>query len=127
MTGSMEEARRLASLALDGSRERNERGYEAQALRLLGEIAAREHPSDQAPAQSHFASAQTLAEELEMRPLEARCRLGVRKLHLHAGRNREAGVELSAAIAMFRAMNMSFWLPEAESALAEATAARQDA
>lgn len=129
MNGRIDEARRLAGLALDGSRERKERGYETQALRLLGEIAARETPPDTALAQSRFHEAQTLAEALEMRPIEARCRLGIGKLHLTAGRTREAGVELSTAVVMLRAMNMNFWLPEAEAALAQVVAspARQNA
>lgn len=129
LNGRIDEARRLAGLALDGSRERKERGYETQALRLLGEIAARDTPPDTALAQSRFREEQTLAEALEMRPVEARCRLGIGKLLLNAGRTREAGAELSTAVVMLRAMNMNFWLPEAEAALAQAVASpvRQNA
>ncbi len=119
MAGRHDEARRLATLALDGSRERRERGYEAQALRLLAEIAAHQQPSDNS-ASSLFGEAQTLAVELEMRPLEARCRLGIGKLLLNAGNKREAGVVLSTAVAMLGEMDMKLWLPEAEAALAAA-------
>ena len=64
-----------------------------------------------------------------MRPVEARCRLGIGKLLLNAGRTRDAGAELSTAVVMLRAMNMNFWLPEAEAALAQAVASpvRQNA
>jgi hypothetical protein len=64
-----------------------------------------------------------------MRPLEARCRLGIGKLQLNAGKGREAAIELSAAVSMLRAMSMDFWLPEAEAALAQAAVspARLDA
>jgi len=121
MAGRHDEARRLATLALDGSRERRERGYEAQALRLLAEIAARQQPSDNS-ALARFGEAQTLAVELEMRPLEARCRVGVGKLLLNAGNKREAGVVLSTAVAMLGEMDMKLWLPEAEAALTAALA-----
>jgi tetratricopeptide (TPR) repeat protein len=121
MAGRHDEARRLAGLALDGSRERGERGYEAQALRLLAEIAARQQPSD-GSALARFGEALTLAVELEMRPLEARCQLGIGKLLLNAGNKREAGVALSTAVAMLGEMDMRLWLPEAEAALAAAVA-----
>ena len=35
------------------------------------------------------------------------------------GRLAEAPTELSTAIAMYRAMDMTFWLPQAEAALAQ--------
>jgi hypothetical protein len=58
-----------------------------------------------------------------MRPLEARCRLGIGKLLLETGNRREAGIVLSSAIAMLGEMAMRLWLPEAEAALAAAVAA----
>jgi hypothetical protein len=70
-----------------------------------------------------FGEAQALAVELEMRPLEARCRLGIGKLLLETGNRREAGIVLSSAIAMLGEMDMRLWLPEAEAALAAAVAA----
>jgi tetratricopeptide (TPR) repeat protein len=121
MAGRHDEARRLAGLALDGSRERRERGYEAQALRLLAEIAARQQPCDDS-APSLFSEAQALAVELEMRPLEARCHLGIGKLLLHAGKKREAGIALATAAAMLGEMDMQLWLPEAQAALAATVA-----
>ena len=61
--------------------------------------------------------------ERQMRPLEARCRLGVGKLYLDSGKTRDAGGELTTAVAMLRAMNVSLLLPEAEAALAKAVVA----
>jgi hypothetical protein len=37
------------------------------------------------------------------------------------GRPEQARAELSATIALYRAMEMTFWLPQAEAALAQAT------
>ena len=54
-----------------------------------------------------------------MRPLMAHCHLGLGNLFRKSGRRADARAELSAAIEGYRAMEMTFWLPEAESALAE--------
>jgi predicted RNA polymerase sigma factor len=55
-----------------------------------------------------------------MRPLQARCHLGLGKLLRRTGRHEEARAELSTAVAMLREMGMAYWLPEAERELAEA-------
>jgi hypothetical protein len=54
-----------------------------------------------------------------MRPLVAHCHFGLGKLCLKTGRWEQAGAELSTAIELYRAMTMTFWLPQAEAALAE--------
>ena len=45
-----------------------------------------------------------------MRPLVAHCQPGQRQ---------QARTELATAIALYRAMDMTFWLPQAEAALAQ--------
>jgi tetratricopeptide (TPR) repeat protein len=60
-----------------------------------------------------------LAEELEMRPLQAHCHLGLGTLYTKLGRWEQARAELFVAIALYRAMEMTFWLPETETALAQ--------
>ena len=55
-----------------------------------------------------------------MRPLQARCHLGLGKLYRRTGCHDEARAELSTAVALLREMGMAFWLPEAEGELAEA-------
>jgi hypothetical protein len=52
-----------------------------------------------------------------MRPLQAHCHLGLGTLYAKLARSEEARAELSAAIELFRAMEMTFWLPQAEAAL----------
>jgi hypothetical protein len=54
-----------------------------------------------------------------MRPLVARCHLGLGQLYATIGRRAEAHADLSAAIELYRAMEMTFWLPQAEAALAQ--------
>jgi hypothetical protein len=59
-----------------------------------------------------------LAEEIGMRPLKAHCHHGLRTLYSQTDRVEPARAELSAAITLYRAMAMTFWLPEVETALA---------
>jgi hypothetical protein len=54
-----------------------------------------------------------------MRPLQAHCHRGLGTLYATIGRRAEACAELSTAIELYKAMAMTFWLPQAEAALAE--------
>jgi hypothetical protein len=53
------------------------------------------------------------------RPLQAHGHYGLGTLYAKIGRREEAHVELSAATVLYRAMEMTFWLPPAEAALAQ--------
>jgi hypothetical protein len=53
-----------------------------------------------------------------MRPLQAHCHLGLGTLYTRIGQPEQARTALSAAIGLYRAMEMTFWLPQAEAALA---------
>jgi predicted ATPase len=117
LAGRLEEAHALAERALALARERQEWGNQAYALRLLGDIAARREPPESDQAGEYYRQALALAEELGMRPLMAHCHLGIGKLYATSGRRTEARVALSAAVELYRAMEMTFWLPQAEMAL----------
>ncbi len=119
LAGRMEEAIQLAGRALDLARAHKERGHEAWALRLLGEIAAHQESPEIEPAEHHYRQALALAEELGMRPLVAHCHLGLGTLYAKTGQRERDRAELSMAVEMYRAMAMTFWLPEAERALTE--------
>ena len=54
-----------------------------------------------------------------MRPLVAHCHLGLGSLYATIGQREQARAALSAAIALYRAMDMTFWLPQAEASLAQ--------
>ena len=60
-----------------------------------------------------------LAEELGMRPLQAHCHCGLGTLYAATGQREPARTELSTAMEMYRAMDMTFWLPRTETALAQ--------
>jgi tetratricopeptide (TPR) repeat protein len=120
LAGHLEEAHALAEQALVLAREHQERSNEAHALRLLGDIATRRDPPEAEEAEAYYRQARALAEELGMRPLVAHCHLGRGKLYAMIGRCTQARAELSTAIELYRAMDMTFWLPQAEAALARA-------
>jgi hypothetical protein len=87
------------------------------------EIAASEEPAHPDEAERRYREALTLAEDLEMRPLQARCRLGLGSRFRRIGRSDEARAELSTAATMLREMGMTFWLPEAQAELARVSGA----
>ena len=107
-------------LALELSTTRHERGQQAYALRLLAEMAARRDLPETVEAEARYGEALGLAEELGMRPLQAHCHLGLGMLYGRSGRPKDARGELSTAVEMLRQMDMTFWLPRAETELAEA-------
>jgi tetratricopeptide (TPR) repeat protein len=119
LAGSLEEAHAFTEGVLAHARERQERGYQAYALRLLGEIAVQREPPECDQAEAHYRQALALAEELGMRPLQAHCHRGLGKLYATIGRRAEARAELDTSIMLYRAMDMTFWLPQAEAALAQ--------
>jgi tetratricopeptide (TPR) repeat protein len=119
LAGHLEEAHTLAKRALTHAREHQEHGHQAYALRLLGEIAARREPPETALAEAHYHQALALAEQRGMRPLQAHCYLGLGTLYVKIGRRQQAYTELSTAITLYRAMEMTLWLPQAEAMLAQ--------
>jgi class 3 adenylate cyclase/tetratricopeptide (TPR) repeat protein len=119
LAGRREEAHALAEHTLVLAREHQERGHQAYALHLLGDIAARREPLEHAPAEAHYCQALALVEELEMRPLQAHCHRGLGTLYAKIGRGENARGELSTAIDLYRSMQMTFWLSQAEAALAQ--------
>jgi MalT-like TPR region len=79
----------------------------------------RREPPEHHQAEEYYRQALTLAEDLGMRPLQAHCHRGLGTLYAKISRREPAHVELSTAIALYRAMDMTFWLPQAEAALAQ--------
>ena len=114
----LDDAGSCGERALRLARERGERGYEALALRLLGEIAARRDPSDVEMAEEHYRCAMGLAAELAMRPLTAHCQLGLGRLYRRIGKRERTQEHLAVATAMFREMGMRLWLGRAEAEMA---------
>jgi tetratricopeptide (TPR) repeat protein len=122
LAGRLEEAYALAERALALAREHQERGHQAYALRLLGDIAARREPPESDQSGKYYRQALTLAEELGMRPLQAHCHRGLGTLYAATGQWEQARSELTRAIELYRSMVMTFWLPQTEAALAQVKA-----
>jgi tetratricopeptide (TPR) repeat protein len=119
LAGHLEEAHAFAERALVLTRKRQERGRQTYALHLLGDIAAQRESPDATLAEAHYRHALALAGELGMRPLQAHCHRGLGTLYTTTGQREQAHAELSSAIDLYRAMDMTFWLPQAEAALAQ--------
>jgi Flp pilus assembly protein TadD len=117
LAGRLEDAMPLAQHALARTRTHGERGCQAHALRLLGDIHAQRQPPDVEPAETHYREAVALAEELGMCPRQAHCHLGLGMLYTKIGQQEQARTALATAIDLYRAMDMTFWLPQAEAAL----------
>ena len=117
--GRTEDALVAAINAVALSRKHKEGGYQAWALRLLGELSAmRERPAV-GEAEAYFGQALALAEPRGMRPLIAHCHLGLSKLYRRTGKRQEAQEHLTTATTMYREMDMRFWLEQAETEMKE--------
>ncbi len=119
LAGRGEQAWQHARQALDLARQHKERGNEALALYQLGVVHAHADPPDVGSAEAHYQQALALAEALGMRPLQAHCHLGLGTLYVRTSQWEQAHVELSTAMTLYRSMEMTFWLPQAETTLAE--------
>jgi class 3 adenylate cyclase/tetratricopeptide (TPR) repeat protein len=114
--GRLDEARRLADLAVESSP--GHQGFMAHALHLLGDIATHPDRFDAESGEAHYRQALALAEPRGMRPLVAHCHLGLAKLSRRTGKREQAREHLTTATAMYREMDMRFWFDEAEAELA---------
>jgi tetratricopeptide (TPR) repeat protein len=118
--GRVDEAGTQAQRALEFSRTHQERSHETYALWLLGESAAQREFPESEKAEAYYRQALALADELGMRPLQAHCYLGLGTLYAVTGQRELARTALGAAITLYRAMEMTLWLPQAEATLAQA-------
>jgi tetratricopeptide (TPR) repeat protein len=115
----LEEAQAMAKRALALTQVLQHRGCQAYALRLLGEIYVHGKPLNITEAEAHYQQALVLAEELGMRPLQAHCHRGLGTLYAETSQREPARDALATAIEMYHAMEMTFWLPQAEAVLTQ--------
>ncbi|MBI3744213.1 MAG: tetratricopeptide repeat protein [Chloroflexi bacterium] len=114
LSGRKDKAAEHAERALELSRTRGERGGQAWAHRLLGELASEAGVEGVTTAKDSYGHAMTLATELGMRPLVAHCHLGLGTLFAKTARGDEAREHLTTATTMYREMDMRYWLEKAE-------------
>ena len=101
-----------ATQALDSARQRGLRGREADALRILGDIASRSLDTEE--AMRTYTGAINLATELGMRPVVAHCHAALGKIFRRTENLWEARQHLSAAATMYREMDTMYWLGQVE-------------
>jgi class 3 adenylate cyclase/tetratricopeptide (TPR) repeat protein len=110
LLGWVDEARRLGDCAVESSRRQP--GFTAHALHLLGDIATHPDRLDVESGAAHYREALALANLHNMRPLVAHCHLGLGKLYRRIGETERARENFSNATAMYREMEMGFWLDQ---------------
>jgi class 3 adenylate cyclase/tetratricopeptide (TPR) repeat protein len=116
LAGDLEGAERTARRALELAVRHRERGHEAWAACLLGEIgAAGQTAAGPEPA---YRRALDLAAALAMRPLRARAHLGLGRWLLRLGRRGEAEEHLGQALVLFCGAQMGPWVRAVCEALA---------
>jgi tetratricopeptide (TPR) repeat protein len=117
LLGRLDEAQHLGARALASSPRHP--GFAAHARHLLGDIATHPDRFDAESGEAQYRQALALAKPRGMRPLVAHCHRGLGTLYRQMGRGEQARAELSTAIDLYRALEMTFWLPEAEAALVQ--------
>jgi len=101
-------ARRSLAIASEGG----QRGHEAMATWLFGEIAAIDGGLGQ--ADGHYRDALALAQKIGFRPLVAHCHRSLAKLHGRSGTRERSSEHFAIATAMYREMDMQFYLQQVE-------------
>jgi class 3 adenylate cyclase/tetratricopeptide (TPR) repeat protein len=114
LAGRIDDAAATARRALRLAREHRERGHEAYALRLLGEVCRGDNAAD---AEMHYRDALLIAKELGMRPLEALCHSGLARLMRGTAMRTQLRQHAAAATALFREMNMTTSVSQLEAEL----------
>ena len=113
-SGQIEASDSHAREALALARRLGARGSEAHALCLNGDVASTRCADD---ADGYYRQALALAEPSGMRPLVAHCHFGLGKTHRRTGNYGRARQELTIAMAMYREMEMPYWLEQLEAEL----------
>jgi tetratricopeptide (TPR) repeat protein len=111
LAGRQDEALTHAHDAIDVARASGERGNEAWAWRLLGDLVS--DGSATAPrveeAHNHYRTALMIAEELGMRPLQAQCLYGLSRLQKMVGNETLAEQHAADATSLCREMGIKPW------------------
>ncbi|PYN75118.1 MAG: hypothetical protein DMD96_29030 [Candidatus Rokuibacteriota bacterium] len=117
--GQPARALETAQQALEMAREHGERGHEAQALQILGDIAARGARPDPREARDRYEAALRLAEELGLRPLVASCHWSLGALDTQTGERDGAARRRAQAQRIFDELDMRSWQEQAEKEVTE--------
>jgi class 3 adenylate cyclase/tetratricopeptide (TPR) repeat protein len=118
LAGKQSEAETRAHQLLEACRERKDRGSEAWLRCLLGDLLAYSASTDLMQVEASYREALSLARELEMRPVQARCHLGLGQLYARSGNSSVAQSEFRSARELYDTMSMPFWVTKTDTAAA---------
>lgn len=111
--GRVRDAQRLATKALNSSR--GQFGYAAHAIHLLADVMNVPESGAHEDGEAYYLQAAELAAARGMRPLVAHCHLGLARLYRRTDKRQLVPEHLATATAMYREMDMGFWVEQAES------------
>ena len=109
----------VCSQALDLARQLKERGNEALALHQLASSRPMPTPPMARRLKPITSKPWPWPRSWACIPLQAHCHRGLGTLYTKIDQPEQARTELLTAITMYRSMDMTFWLPETEAALAQ--------
>jgi class 3 adenylate cyclase/tetratricopeptide (TPR) repeat protein len=112
--GDAAAARAAADRAIELALAHGERGHEAMAWRLIGDIASRGAVEDFGAAREAYEQALSIADELGLRPLAARTHFHLGQLQRGLGRLEDAEEHMARAVVLFADMGMRYWLEQSE-------------
>jgi tetratricopeptide (TPR) repeat protein len=115
LLGQPDDARRLVDRALDSAEAQP--GFIPDTLHLLGDIATYGDRFDAEAGDAYYRKALALAEPRGTRPLIAHCHLSLGKIYGRTGKLQQSVEHLTAAVTLYREMDMRFWLDQAEAVL----------
>jgi len=113
--GRIENAQRVAQQAMEGCARRPE--TLPQVLLVLADIAGHPDRLDPEVSERLYREAIVVAEGQGRRPIIAHCHFGLGTLYRRTGKRKLAQEHLTAAMTMYREMDMRFYLEQAEAEL----------
>jgi len=111
--GRPDDASAAAARAVTLAVEHGEDGFRVEALRALAHAARRGATPDVEVSARHLEDALAIAQRLGMRPAVAHCHGDLAEVNHGAGRA-AAAIHLDAARALYRELNLPFWLERLE-------------
>ena len=109
LAGQSEAAWRAGEHATELARKYDQRGHLAWALVLQGEVASAPSGSSYQGAEAYYREAMAIAEPLGMRPLVARCHLGLGRVFKSHGETPRSVDHFHTATTLFTQIGMAFW------------------
>ena len=117
LKGESNRAIQTIELALDMLQKKGEHGFRAWALYYMAKILSQGEVQNLQKATASYIKAAEQAEALGMKPLLAHCHNGLGQIYTQQGQITKARSELLTAIDLYREMDISLWMAQAETSL----------